>query len=121
MLVLESLEKAEAEVVDELLGETEWTRVPLPHHVPFPRPPPQRTQPPWHAVGATWSGAPAPLGEPFCELPCRKGARRSPLGQPPSLLLPDAGSAVGRHHGEDGRGGPRTPPLCLPLLRFLST
>ena len=88
MLVLESLEKAEAEVVDELLGETEWTRVPLPHHVPFPRPPPNAPSLP----GTRW----VPRGlEPL-----------------PRWASPSASCPAGKARADPRWGSP--PPFCSP-------
>lgn len=90
MLVLESLEKAEVEVVEELLGEMEWTRVPLPHH---------------HAI---------PLSPPPPDAPSLPGAWWVPRGlEPlPRWASPAASCLAGEARADPHWGGP--PPFCSP-------
>lgn len=88
MLVLESLEKAEVEVVEELLGEMEWTRVPLPHHHAIPLPPPPQTHPASLARGGchvVWS--PCPVGRALLRAAWPERRARIPTGAAP---LPSA-------------------------------
>lgn len=133
MLVLESLEKAEVEVADELLGEA---------FSPLPRSLAPEPVPCWSPTHSDSLPSPSrPAGPPG--LPARPEVGRGvlapgslarphwgalPASCPPGKakegplwgLLPSVGSAVGRalHRGPWGRPGTHTPPHTLAAALF---
>uniref|UniRef100_A0A8D1UQA0 Golgi to ER traffic protein 4 homolog n=1 Tax=Sus scrofa TaxID=9823 RepID=A0A8D1UQA0_PIG len=126
MLVLESLEKAEVEVADELLGEAfsplARSLAPEPTATPSPAPAARQARPASQPAPRWARGvlAPGSLARPhWGALPasCPPGkAKEGPLWG----LLPSVGSAVGRalHRGPWGRPGTHTPPHTLAAALF---